>query len=872
MPIPLAFTAYDYNESSYTADVWTPAVPADSSTATWKLREQPIPEGAEIGIIKPVPIGSQTTSAQVFDLGRIASGFIRINVKNREAGRRITMYYAEDYNASTGRIPTSGSSSNVNVTVHWSAYTFSGAPEESFCPDFSYRAYRYVEFRNLDRLLEPDEVEFVWAATGLNYTADFDSSDDLLNRIYQMCINTQVNNVLNAPTDCPQREQAQYLGDSESQFDLLSYAFSDFEAINYKTLADFAYAQQENGRFRYIAPGGNLVSTGGTLIPEYDLRYPQMLYTYYFYSGKTDALTSFYAAAVKNVEFYVDLAMRDNGLLHTLPSGTYWHIADHPEHQIGLSRSSNGRPDDPYQTMFNLHMYDAMNHLSKVAAIIGKTADAAAWAERAANISNAINTYMTDENGLYFDGLFEDSSPINLQNPGVTAYAIFSGQADPVYRKNQLDHVTTVYNTLDRDFSNPSNEHPSNGAILMRIIFNVLMNAGGEYADICYKILMKPGDWQWVAWLNNGFSTTYEGFYKWTGVYSGSHAWTAFPAKTLLADFAGIRYTGVNYTDIEIKPYLPADLDYLTGKLESPHGGDIRSTVERDANTLKLTVDTDYAATVYMPTFNPDSMTVNGQLNNALPTGVVYLGYDDGYAMFSIPSGNYVFLAHLRNLADIRADETNVVVNNPASYTVSLDNAKGTGVVELSFTFDGYVLDKDSITATPLNSFTQGIYPDLTFQYMGSGMWKGTVKYMYLPSGGGYVKVDGPLDILKISGTAIDTGPATVKLTSIAVQGDTGTGVGIIPSAIKTAEATATIVSKQAVYSKYDLNKDGSIDETDLLYLVYFYQWTDRDPGWAIEGLYGVYAKDCDFQVNGKIDLADMIELTANYGTYNPYA
>ena len=221
---------------------------------------------------------------------------------------------------------------------------------------------------------------------------------------------------------------------------------------------------------------------------------------------------------------------------------------------------------------------------------------------------------------------------------------------------------------------------------------------------------------------------------------------------------------------------------------------------------------------------------------------------------------------------DIRADAADVVVNNKASYTVSLDNTKGVGIVELSFTFDGYALDKDSITVTPLNGFTQGIYPDLAFQYLGSGIWKGTVKYMYLPSGGGYVKADGPLDILKISGTAIDIGSATVTITGFSVSGNNGTGVGPMLSQIRIADATATIGSKPAVYSKYDLNKDGSIDETDLLYLVYFYQWNDRDVGWDTADLYGIFAKDCDFQINGKVDLADMIELTANYGIYDPYA
>ena len=74
------------------------------------------------------------------------------------------------------------------------------------------------------------------------------------------------------------------------------------------------------------------------------------------------------------------------------------------------------------------------------------------------------------------------------------------------------------------------------------------------------------------------------------------------------------------------------------------------------------------------------------------------------------------------------------------------------------------------------------------------------------------------------------------------------------------------------MYSKYDLDKKGSIDDNDLLYLIYFYQWTDRDAGWDTEDLYGVYAKDCDFQINGRIDLADMIELVANYAdSYNFY-
>jgi hypothetical protein len=228
--------------------------------------------------------------------------------------------------------------------------------------------------------------------------------------------------------------------------------------------------------------------------------------------------------------------------------------------------------------------------------------------------------------------------------------------------------------------------------------------------------------------------------------------------------------------------------------------------------------------------------------------------------------------AELRKVgASIRSNESDVVVNNPASYTVSLEDAKGTASFELSFTFNDDYLDRYSIVVTPLNGFAQGAYPPPVFKYLGQGNWEVTAKYMYILADK-FVDVYGPLDVLKISGTAVGTGPATVKITDFSAWGDIYTSLGEMLSSIDKAEATTTIGSKPPKYSKYDLNKDGVIDETDLLYLVYFYQWTDRDPGWNTEDLYGVFAKDCDFQINGRIDLADMIELIAHYGDYDPYA
>ena len=312
-------------------------------------------------------------------------------------------------------------------------------------------------------------------------------------------------------------------------------------------------------------------------------------------------------------------------------------------------------------------------------------------------------------------------------------------------------------------------------------------------------------------------------------------------------------------------------LDFVTGAV------DVSDLLKPGENSIKVEV----ASTLRNRMINLGYSGVNNSSTYLPPVGTAYTGPAAGgrYNM-RMPVADYGMVGDVTLvtytvasvqssvLADIRAEDANVIVNTPVSYTVSLEEAKGVGAVEVSFMFDGYVLDKDSVAVTPLNGFTQGVFPGLSFEYIESGIWKGTVKYM-CP---GYVQDDGPLDVLKISGKVISQNPATVTLTGFSASGDDGAGVGPMPGQIRTAAATVTVGGKPPEYSKYDLNKDSVIDETDLLYLIYFYQWNDRDPGWASDGLYGVFAKDCDFQVNGKVDLADMIELTANYGPYDPYA
>ena len=69
-----------------------------------------------------------------------------------------------------------------------------------------------------------------------------------------------------------------------------------------------------------------------------------------------------------------------------------------------------------------------------------------------------------------------------------------------------------------------------------------------------------------------------------------------------LAYLAGITYNDVNYTGVQVKPYLPADLSYVEGSLETPAGETIAVRLDKNQdNSKSLNVNTQVAARIGVP-------------------------------------------------------------------------------------------------------------------------------------------------------------------------------------------------------------------------------------------------------------------------------
>ncbi|MCL1810341.1 MAG: dockerin type I domain-containing protein [Clostridiales bacterium] len=197
-------------------------------------------------------------------------------------------------------------------------------------------------------------------------------------------------------------------------------------------------------------------------------------------------------------------------------------------------------------------------------------------------------------------------------------------------------------------------------------------------------------------------------------------------------------------------------------------------------------------------------------------------------------------------------------------YTLSIRQAVDLLNVELEFEIDGSLLAGKGLVG--LNSFTpvSGIF----WSYAGGGKWKGAAT-LGLPSGDtdGLTSV-APVDIAEFVFAPMGIGDAAMALTSFRAVGLDGTTVYLL-SDILDSEAVTNI--DQRVFSKYDLNRDNTVDALDLGIMLLYCGFDKDSPNWStlvkVNDSRGkpVTASMCDVNGDGVIDMLDLLDLFIHY-------
>lgn len=539
---------------------WSPAVLVTDRMPK-NIKPQQVPEGWIDGFIEPVKLESPDPAADVYDTGVIVTGWVKITASG-QPGTKVRIRYSEDLDE-RGRVRHNVC--NETSETYYDEYIMGGEDEEEWMPCFSFKAFRYFEVEWLNGRKGSVKVQVADAHTKITLAGGFFCDNQLLTDIARACIRTQKNNTVGQMVDCPHREQAQYLADSDLHGENFLYNFQEPEMME-KVLKDFSFACGPDGTYPFVYPCNYEREEFALKIPEYDTHFITILWKLYGVTGDKAYLSRYYDTAKCTLEGY--LAQRTGK--GVVPKSKEWHISDWPYPVTDQEGS--------FLAAENMKLCNDVRIMAEAARILGIVEDEKRYERIGGEYRAAVRAMFLDPKR----GLFKDCDVSAQYSKGVNALALHLGFFQDEEKKMAARYLaegeltTSTIFTLD----------------LLKALFE---NGEGEAA---YRILSGEGEKSWGRMIRLGYGTIWEG---WQNIESHCHAWNAYPVRIMEEYLAGVRCVEPGFKTIALKPYFPEGISWMKASVYTPSGTVKVEWSLGETKELKVLVPYGIRMMVYLP-------------------------------------------------------------------------------------------------------------------------------------------------------------------------------------------------------------------------------------------------------------------------------
>ena len=588
----------------YDDAAWLPATLEAPEVVPEAIQAYP---GAPIREFETLPARSYAEpqpGVYVYDLGQNLVGWARLTV-NGQPGQRVQVRQTEMLQEN-GMLYTEA----LRSAQATDTYLLAGSGPETLEPAFTFHGFRYVEVRGLDAPLPLDAVTGVVLHSDVSITADFETSEPLLNQLAHNIAWGLKGNYFEAPTDCPQRdERLGWTGDAQFFMPTALYT-ADIGAFFTKWLVDLVQdGQQEDGSFPHVAPdvklGGGAVAWGDAA-----MICPWLYYQYY---GDTRIIERHYDALMKGMEFLERTS--EHYIRKNLGFGDWLNLG-------------GGAKGEVICTAYYAYLADIM---AQMGALIGRNDAAARYAELHRNIRQAFIDNFVDSEG-------------RIRESSQTGYALaFAFSLIPEeLREAAAEHYVNEIKRFDW--------HLATGFIGTPRLLPSLSEAGRD--DVAYRLLLNTTYPSWLFQVTLGATTMWERWNGWTPdkgfadskMNSFNHYAFGAVGEWLYSRVAGIRLDTPGFGRIRIEPVPGGGLTHARMTYRSIRGP-ITSAWKIDGDNFILDVEApaNTTALVRIPTSDAASVTEGGQALDA--AGIKIVAEDDASRTCAIGSGKYSFQA-----------------------------------------------------------------------------------------------------------------------------------------------------------------------------------------------------------------------------------
>ena len=514
----------------------------------------------------PVSISSVAPGVTLVDFGRVAFGNLRILPPAGAAGE-VTVHFGEAL--ANGRVnrtpPGSVRYSMTRVSLAGAASAVAAPPPDArntrqpaavlTPPEWGVvMPFRWVEIEGWPGELRPEHLrrQAAFASTWDDGAAAFSSSDELLDRIWELCrYSIKATTFAGVYVD-GDRERIPY--EADAYLNQLSHYTTDRDVQMARDTFDRLMAQP-------------------TWPTEWAFHMVFMAHADWMHTGDAAWLAARYEAL--KPKLLLDRARADGLLASTEAQRAREDIVDWP------AGERDGYVFTPVNTVVNAFHLRALALMAELAEALGRGADAADYRARERSARAAFERVLFDPaRGLYRDGEGTDhaSAHANLfplafglvpaeRAAGVAAWLARRGMACSVYAAQYL---------LEGLF-----EH----------------GAGAE----ALALITAPSDRSWRHMVASGTTITWEAWdQKYKPNQDWNHAWGAAPANLLPRFVLGARPLAPGWGRARIRPN-PGALTRAAGTIPTPRGPIQIAWAGGDRFSLTLTVPAGMTARVELP-------------------------------------------------------------------------------------------------------------------------------------------------------------------------------------------------------------------------------------------------------------------------------
>ena len=574
-----------------------------------RLVASPAPPVRAVSEVAPVSV-RRVARGQVFDLGQNINGWVRL-ANLGPPGTCLTLTHGEAVDVA-GDVTTD----HLDVDLPFipeplpagqvDRVVSAGRPRDVFEPRHTTHGFQYVRVEGHPEPLDVDDLTGVVVHTDMTRTGWFRCSDERINRLHEAAVWSLRGNVCDIPTDCPTRERAGWTGDWEIFVQTAAFLY-DVAGFTTKWLRDLAAEQWSSGLVANLAPGPPSESEGGFLAAmngsagwgDAAVIVPWEIYRAY---GDRRLLEEQWPSMVAWLSYVEKAAAgarhpgRAAGRPEALPHERYlWDSGFHwgewlvpgedlkgPEEFEAFRRADKA----DVATAYFAHSARLM---SQIAAVIGRSAEAARYGELAERARDAWRTEFVSADG-------------RLQ-PDTQANHVRALAFDLVPAESRADAAARLVELV-----RAADTHLATGFLATPYLLPVLAETG--HLDVAYELLFTDTMPSWLYMIERGATTMWE---RWDGMRPDGTPFESLNhySKGAVVSFlhryvAGIRLLedggGAAYRHFLIEPSPGGGITWAQARHDSPYGR-IESSwrLSGDAFELVVTVPPGTTAEMVLP-------------------------------------------------------------------------------------------------------------------------------------------------------------------------------------------------------------------------------------------------------------------------------